>query len=226
MKVLKNIELVDLAVRYKDCLILGDLHLGFEESLRKEGILLPRSQFKKIISRLDKIVDKTKPKKIIINGDIKDEFGRISDQEWSDILTFIDHYSEKAELIFIKGNHDAILSIVAKKKNINVKERIEIDDISIIHGDKLFKDLKKTIIMSHEHPAISFKERHDEKFKCFLVGKYKSHDLLVLPSFNPLIEGSDVTKEQFLSPYLKNIENFTIYVVQDKIYNFGKVKEI
>ena len=77
MKIIKNIELIDLAVKYKDTLIIGDVHLGFEESLSKQGILLPYSQLNKTIERLDKIIKRAKPKRIIINGDLKDEIIRI-----------------------------------------------------------------------------------------------------------------------------------------------------
>ncbi|MEK6934516.1 MAG: metallophosphoesterase [Nanoarchaeota archaeon] len=226
MKILNNIEIIDLALKYKDCLILGDLHLGFEQSLVDKGILIPYSQIDQVIEKVNKIIKKAKPKTIIINGDLKDEFGKISQQEWKDSLKFIDSLKEKYKLIFIKGNHDTILEPIAKKRDIEIKTHLNIDDISIVHGDILIKNLKKTIIISHEHPAISFKERPDEKFKCFLKGKYKSHNLIVMPSFNPLIEGSDVTKEEFLSPYLKNIKNFEIYVVEDKVYKFGKLKNL
>ena len=48
-----------------------------------------------------------------------------------------------------------------------------------------------------------------------------------MPSFNPLTEGSDVTRERFLSPYLKQgITEFQVYVVEDKVYSFGKVKDL
>ncbi len=226
MEIFKNINIVDLALKYRDILIIGDLHLGFEESLIKEGVLIPFSQFKKTIKKLEEIIKKTKPDKIIINGDVKDDFGSITRQEWKETLDFIDFLKNKAELIFIKGNHDTILEPIAKKKDIKVLERYDIDDITVIHGDKLFKDLKKTVIISHEHPAISFKERRDEKYKCFLKGKYKKHNLIVLPSFNLLIQGSDILNEEFLSPYIKNINNFEVFVVQDKVYDFGKVKNI
>ncbi len=226
MKILDNIEIVDLALKYKDYLIFGDLHLGFEESLVNQGILIPYSQIDKVIKKVGNIIKIANPETIIINGDLKDEFGSISRQEWKDSLKFIDSLKEKYNLIFIKGNHDTILEPIARKRNIEIKNRLDIDNISIIHGDVLIKNPKKTIIISHEHPAISFKERPDEKFKCFLIGKYKSHNLIVMPSFNPLIEGSDITKEKFLSPYLKDLSNFDIYVIEDKVYSFGKLKNI
>ena len=68
MKILNNIEIIDLALKYKNILIFGDLHLGFEESLSKQGIMLPLNQINKVISRVDKIIEKAQPKIIIING--------------------------------------------------------------------------------------------------------------------------------------------------------------
>jgi len=226
MKILPNIEIVDLALKYKDLLIIGDLHLGYEETLLNQGYLVPLSQLNKTIARLKKIIKKTKPKKIILNGDIKEEFGRITKQEWKETLELIDFLKQSAELIIIKGNHDMIIEPLARKRNIGVRERFDIDDITVTHGDKLLKNLKKTIVISHEHPAISFKERPDEKYKCFLLGKYKGHKLVVLPSFNPLVQGSDITNEEFLSPYLKNAKDLEVFAIQDKVYKFGKLKDL
>ena len=226
MNILPDLEIVDLALKYKDNIIIGDLHLGFEESLIKQGFLIPFSQLKKTIARLEKIIKKSKPKTIIINGDLKDEFSRISKQEWNEVSQCIEFLQKRSKVIFVKGNHDTILEPIAKKKNIEIKQRIDLDDITIVHGDKLFKEVRKTIIISHEHPAISFKERPDEKYKCFLLGKYKSHNLIVLPSFNLLPPGSDITKEEHHSPYIKNLSNFKVFVIQDRVYDFGKTEDI
>ena len=49
-----------------------------------------------------------------------------------------------------------------------------------------------------------------------------------MPSFNPIIEGTDVLKEALLSPFLKkaNIKTFETFIVGDKVYNFGKISRI
>jgi len=226
MKIIDNIEIIDLAIKYKDILIIGDLHLGLEGSFVEQGIMLPVNQLEKIMKRLKKIINKTKPKIVVINGDLKEEFGAILNKEWQDTMELINYLKRKAKIILIKGNHDTILAPIAKKHNLPLEQRYDIDDISIVHGDVILKNLRKTIIIGHEHPAVSFKERPDEKYKCFLVGKYKKHGLIVMPSFNLLFEGSDVMKEEHLSPYIKDISNFNVYVVQDKVYNFGKLKDI
>ncbi|MFA5175907.1 MAG: metallophosphoesterase [Candidatus Nanoarchaeia archaeon] len=211
-------------------LILSDLHIGLEEAMNKQGILLPRFQFQELVKRIEKVFKDLEIKKIIVNGDLKHEFGTISNQEWSQTLKIINILSTKAELILVKGNHDTILGPIAEKKDIKVLEYYKVNDIYICHGHKIpeNKDFKnsKLVIIGHEHPAISFKERPTEKFKCFLVGKYKNKTLIVQPSLNLVSEGTNVTKEKLLSPFLKDLKDFEVFVVEDKIYKFGKLKNI
>jgi putative SbcD/Mre11-related phosphoesterase len=102
--------------------------------------------------------------------------------------------------------------------------------ILVMHGDKLpNKELlknTKTIIIGHEHPAVSVREGpREELFKAFLVGKWKGKNLVVQPSFNLVTEGNDVLKEEVLSPLLKgNLKNFNAVIVSDKLYGFGKLR--
>ena len=51
--------------------------------------------------------------------------------------------------------------------------------------------------------------------------------LIVQPSCNPLVAGSDVLREERLSPWLKgSLEDFEVFVVEDKVRYFGKVGEV
>ncbi len=202
MEIHKNIKIIDIALYLtkSKTLIIADSHIGFEESLNKQGILVPRFHFKDLILRMGKILKKVSPETIIINGDIKHELGKISEQEWRYTLRLIDFLSKHCKNLFlIKGNHDKILGPIAKKRNIEVINQIIIDNILITHGDKLPKNLKeiKTIIIGHEHPAIGLREKtRIETFKCFLKGKYKTKTLIVQPSFNLETFGTDITKEK------------------------------
>jgi uncharacterized protein len=251
MNLTRNIEAIDLALYLKkqNTLIIADTHIGYEEALNKRGVFIPRFQFKEIVQRLEKILSKVKNlDKIIINGDIKHEFGTISDQEWRHTLQLLDFLAKHCnEIILVKGNHDKIIGPIANKRKVKVVDSYTIDDILILHGNKI-PNLKnyKTIIIGHEHPAISLRDGpRIEKYKCFLKGKYKKKILIVQPSFNLVTEGTDilrncyaisgtqkipeeflsVSKEKVLSPFLKqDLKNFNIYIVaKDKILDFGKL---
>jgi len=256
--ILPSLQIIDLALYHKieNILIIGDIHIGYEEALNKQGLLIPRFQFKEIILRLEKIFEalKKKVKKIIINGDIKHEFGTISDQEWRHTLRLLDSLAKHCdEIILIKGNHDTILGPIARKRKVKIMEQFIIcersellgskrktkkqrkknfeKNILIIHGHKIPKKIPnniKTIIIGHEHPAVSLREGpRAELFKCFLKGKWKKSKLIVIPSFNLITEGTDIAKEELLSPFLQqNLNNFEVYIVADKIYKFGKLKNI
>ncbi|MEK6940522.1 MAG: metallophosphoesterase [Nanoarchaeota archaeon] len=228
----KNVKIIDLGLylEKQDLLIVGDIHLGYEESLNNRGILVPRFQYKETVEKMKKMLDNVKPKKILINGDLKHEFGSIMSYEWKNVLNFIDFLQERCqELIIIKGNHDVILEPITKKKGILLIPYYKIDEYFICHGDKIFEEIdSKVIIIGNEHPAISLsKDGRKELYKCFLKGRYKKKKLIIMPSFNMLTIGSDIFQEKRLSPYIpKDLSKFKVYVAEDKIYNFGEVKNI
>ncbi|MFP4403864.1 MAG: metallophosphoesterase [Nanoarchaeota archaeon] len=235
MIILDDIKLIDLSIFLEKTktLIISDIHIGYEESLNKQGFLIPRHQFKLTYDKLNKLLKKTKPKRIIINGDLKHEFGIISQTEWVHTLKIIDLLlSFSSNLCLIKGNHDNILDPITKKRNIEIKDYIILDNLLIIHGNKLPENnlLKgiTTIIIGHEHPAISIENYpRTEKFKCFILGKYKSKNLLVLPSFNLITTGTNILKEKLLSPFLnQDMNNFNVYIIGNEIFDFGKIKDL
>ena len=283
MELFNNIKLVDLAVYLNKTLIMSDFHMGYEEALNKQGILMPRFQFRETLSRLKNIFRKLKDReidRIIVLGDLKHEFGAISDQGWRHTLRLLVYFGQHCkEIILLKGNHDTILGPIAEKRNVKILDYFTIEpiigktmeknanketikDISLVktikespllkksskttttsqksqnnnilclHGDKIpQKELLRsvqTIIIGHEHPAMSIKDGpRTELFKCFLIGKWKNKNIIVMPSFNLVTEGTDVLKEKLLSPFLKgNLKNFRVVIAADRLYNFGKLANI
>ncbi|MFH1439266.1 MAG: metallophosphoesterase [Candidatus Woesearchaeota archaeon] len=269
MQINKCIEIIDLCLflTKSKTLIIPDVHIGYEEALNKQGVLIPRTQFIEIMKNIEKVMKDTIKRfkainKIVIIGDLKHEFGTISETEWRQTLKFLDFLDKYCKnIILLKGNHDTILGPIADKRRLEVKTHIMIDDILLMHGHELPTNILpeiKTIIIGHEHTAISLKHGvRIEKFKCFLKGKWnleeekrklagisknkltklkdklrrlksKKLNLIVMPSFNPIIEGTDITKEQLLSPFLRKtkIKDFRVFIVGDKIYDFGKIRDL
>ncbi len=230
MNIHENIEIVDLALKYKDCLILGDLQLGYEEYLSRGGVVVPRFQTEDVLERIRHILDEARDvKKVIFNGDIKHHFGKITPQEWDAVGRLMEELIGKYKVVIVKGNHDVMLGPILKKygNRIEFLDSYELEDVLITHGDKIKISNKKLIIIGHEHPAISFDEKPGEKYKCFLKGKYGKSDLIVMPSFSTLTVGTDIRFGKFLSPYLsKDLNKFEIYVIEDKAYYFGKIRDL
>jgi hypothetical protein len=232
MELVQGIKAIDLGlwISSSKTLVLCDFHLGYEGEMQNKGVLVPRFLYKDVIDRLEgmfaRISDKIET--IVINGDLKHEFGRISSQEWQEVMRLLDYLDRKCnKIILIKGNHDTILGPIADKQNIKVVNEHIVDNILIIHGHKLPSSLKNIIIVGHEHPAICLQEDvRREKYKCYLVGKYKRKTLIVQPSFNLLTEGTDVISGKLLIPFLTDVSDFDVFVVDEKqneVLEFGKV---
>ena len=241
MEIIKGIEILGKALWIKKLktLILADLHIGYEEALNKQGILVPRTQFEETISELKRLISeikrkfKTSPSAIVINGDLKHEFGEISQQEWRETTKVLDLLIKNCkEIILVKGNHDTMLEPIAKKKKLKIVDYYMIGDLCVLHGDKLIEDSKikkcSTLIIAHEHPAISLSEGSKrETYKCFLYGSWKNKKLIVMPSFLTATVGYDIQNRKMLSPFLKQgLDYFDVYIVGDKVYKFGKLKNI
>jgi putative SbcD/Mre11-related phosphoesterase len=226
----------------KGILVIGDLHLGYDYMIQQSGVLIPERQVKDIIEELKDIFKKIKEseeeiKKIIFIGDVKHSFS----YEWkeknffNEVLNFLEKYFDKKDIIFIKGNHDTIDYTFGKMKEYYIDE-----DIAFLHGDKSFLpvlDKKiKTIVMGHIHPSVIISEKKGvkkEKYKCFLVGKSKGKEVIILPSFLATIKGGTVNnfdeeyEDSFSIVPKKDLMKFEVHVVgEDKVYDFGKVKDL
>ena len=228
----KGIKIIDASLYFTEekTIIIGDLHLGLEESYINRGTFLPKQQYNLIHKNILKILGSVDVKKIIINGDLKHEFSRINKQEWTDVYNFLNLLSKNYEVEIILGNHDVMIKKILKEQGYNVNDYICFRNLIVLHGDIIPEEAldKEMVIIGHEHPSVCIKEGAKiEKYKCFIKGRWKDKALIVMPSFNPLIEGNDILTENFLSPFInKDVSDFELFVIGNKVYNFGKVKNL
>ncbi len=234
----KGIKIIDLClfIEKEKTLVFSDTHLGFEQLQNHEGNLLPRFNLSKIKKRLENVFSKVKAEKIVICGDFKHEFGNLPVTEWNEAWEFITFLqSHCSEIVIIKGNHDKILGPINFMRKVKVEKEflfLEKEKIFLCHGDKIFEtkefDNAKTIIIGHQHPAITLRDaaKH-ETFKCFIKGKFENKNLIVLPSVCESSFGLNVLEKKIVSPFLEqDLGNFETWIVEDKAYYFGKLKEL
>ena len=229
MQIHPGISIVSTALwlEQEKILIINDLHIGYEQELHIKGILVPRMQLQEICDKLSLIFVKYQPKKVVINGDLKHVFGKVLEREWKEVLQFLDFLLVHVpEVVIIRGNHDPMVKFIAQKRDVSVVSELKVRDVHIVHGDELVETDASVIIIGHEHPAVKIREGAKwEKYKCFLVGKWKGKKLIAVPSFNPLLEGTDVLEGRMLSPFLKKIDDFSVIVVdKGEAFDFGKLK--
>lgn len=210
------------------CLLLSDLHIGYETALKEKGVFLPQASYRHMKGVIEGLIDETHPETIVFLGDLKHEFGKPSAQEWVEVQDLLATLQRRGLRIHaVRGNHDNyVLSILGRFGVSLHAPSMMLGGFVFVHGDKpvKFPDAARVVIMGHEHPAVSSLDLSGAryKFKCFLVGKYMGLRLVVMPALSPLSSGvgiNEAEKKDLLSPMLRDaaIDSFTPIVVEEGV---------
>lgn len=227
MNLLNDIEIFDLGLYYEETLIISDLHIGFDEEMKSKGVLIPYSHFDDVFSKIKEMLNELKPERVVINGDLKHEYGRVSKSEKENITKLAKYIMARCELIIIKGNHDVMLGFILEGLGVEIHDSFVVGELFICHGDRVIENDKSIIVIGHEHPTLELTESgRKERYKCFLKGKYKDKTLIVLPAFSPTSMGMNVLLNDRMSPYLERIDGFEVIVAEANGMKFGTVGEL
>lgn len=216
-------------------LVIGDLHLGYEEFLNRSGVFVSRQMFEEMIAYLDNVFAKTgKVDKVVLLGDVKHDFGKIMKQELNDVLGLFDYLEKKSrKIIVVKGNHDKIIEPIVMKRSARIEDFYIYDEFCFLHGDRDFSQIYdkkiKYWIMGHGHPAVKISDGIKiEKYKCFLIGKFKEKEVIILPSFFSLMAGSDPRENDLGLAWKFGLGKFKVWVVGEnlEVLNFGQLGKI
>jgi uncharacterized protein len=212
IRYLKNALLI-----YDEILVIGDLHLGYEDEIVRESIL-PNIQLRDVLSDLKKIFDILESEKIerlkeiVLLGDIKHEFSNILNSEWRDISRLLGVLEKKCDkLVIIKGNHDTKLGPILRKKNsekIVLKDYYKIKQKNrnywFLHGNKVFKQLfKQSLDSSTVRQMFRQTDRQVQK-----------KDILFMGHLHPAISLADEYKKERYKCFLcGKWKGFIVYIL-------------
>ncbi len=230
----------------ENILALGDLHLGYEEALRQRGLEVPLGQFEEIQNELGKVIEYIKVRygkigelRIVFLGDVKHYFEFVASEKegMKNLISFLRKRGVgENHVVFIRGNHEK------NDKSGKLCDFFIWKDIVFAHGHKGFPELYSKeinwVVMGHLHPTVTLSDEQDvkrEKYKCFLVGRFKKKGSIVLPSFMPITEGISLNEFMDKKGYdysivpNKEIENFEVFVcvnVGEDAMSFGKLGDL
>jgi len=242
MEVEKGVDAVEglpvLYVKRLSALVCSDLHLGYEGVMADRGIFLPKVNLKSIKSIIKNAVDVSQAENIIIDGDIKNEFSTVHNEElneFAELVGFLTGELELKKIIMIKGNHDNFINRIVNSKKIEIHEQeAAMDDVLFFHGEELPRATESTrlMVMGHVHPAITLYDDINvkEKLRCFLHGKTRDgRRLIVLPAISYFAEGVSVNLESVskVSPVFKSYADINkmdaLCVGEGETLSFGSV---
>lgn len=203
MKFVKDYACVFL--RDISAIVIGDLHIGYEFELQREGINIAYTH--KIKEDILVCKEKTKAKNIVLLGDTKHSIG-IPDKksEIEVIKDFFKFLEDNFENMFVvKGNHDGLLEKIVDSKKIKFysSRGFCLSKYGFFHGNSYptQKVLDSRIIFcSHAHPKFYLPE--DKKYyeiRVYAIFKLKKEfgknkKLVIVPPFSPIIAGKEISE--------------------------------
>ena len=162
----------------KKYLILSDLHLGKTGHFRKSGIAAPGKANLKNIERLSSLVNDIQPKKILFLGDL---FHSSANREWFQFEEWRKTFPELS-ILLVTGNHDQLHSSFYQSADIEVIDRLELENFLFVHdASGLQKSSDTTIISGHIHPGVKLKGKGKQKLRlpCYSISDHQ----IILPAF-------------------------------------------
>ncbi|MFB6140599.1 MAG: metallophosphoesterase [Halosimplex sp.] len=200
-------------VAYLDgSLVCADLHFGKGEASTVE---FPIGAGADCVERLEPLLERFDPDEVVLAGDVFHSFDYVLDSA-DEALTDLSRAVRDAgaRLVVVEGNHDTMLG-AAYSGDLHEEYELDTDGeetVVVTHGHEEPDTPADAYVVGHDHPAIEIEGR---KRPCFLVGEgaYRRSDVLVLPSFNRLVEGVSVngrvgTARPELSPLVTSVAQF------------------
>ncbi|MEM5802353.1 MAG: metallophosphoesterase [Candidatus Aenigmatarchaeota archaeon] len=202
----------------KKILVISDTHIGIEYTLNQSGIRIHK-QIEKFKDILDKLLELTKAKTLVILGDVKHKVPGATIQELKDIPKFLEYLSTKVKVLITKGNHDDFLeNMIPTEVKLYGSRGFKIGRYGFFHGHAWpGKALTKCdyLFMGHIQPSIEFKDKlgYQSWQQVWLRGRldknvikkrYKINstgklNIIILPSFNSLLGSLNVVEKEDLS---------------------------
>ena len=144
-------------------LVVGDLHIGWEVTLARQGIHVP-SQTSKMLLRLEAIINKDHPTRLVMLGDVKHSITGAELEEWHDVPGFFERLLAKVPVVqIIVGNHDGNLEpLTPSKVELLPSSGIALwGEYGLLHGHAWpTPEMLScgTLILGHLHPAITLRD--------------------------------------------------------------------
>jgi len=213
----------DEAGKGQKVLVVADLHLGLEASLRKVGMHLP-SQTNARLHLLLKAINRTGAERLVLLGDVKHTCGGFSRQEHEEVPAFLAELQGKVQVLdIVIGNHDGGLKEVVPE-GVGLHQHLVIGDVGLTHGhswppEEIMRC--QYVVMGHDHPTVLFVDELGRRcfYPCWVKARldpakggtrYKGTRSggtgLVMPAFDDLGSGTPVNLEgvKLLGPLLAN----------------------
>ncbi|HVI46637.1 MAG TPA: ligase-associated DNA damage response endonuclease PdeM [Chitinophaga sp.] len=158
-------------------ILLSDLHLGKAAHFRKSGIAIPAGIVQEDLFRLQQLITRHLPERVIVVGDM------FHSTENNDVQYFRLWRSQFRHISFdlVKGNHDIMQPEVYEQLEVNVHNTLTIRNIHFIHEPCEDDNGYQYTFSGHLHPGMVMAGMGKQRLRlpCFYFGRHCG----ILPAF-------------------------------------------
>lgn len=207
-------------------LVLADIHLGYEAGLRRRGVAVP-SQTDILLEQVLAAVDRERPDRLVVLGDVKHTVPGASLQERLELPRFFGALRDRVAVEIVPGNHDGrllhLLGSAVGRVPVRPMSGAVIDGVAYMHGHTWPPPALlrcPVLVLGHDHLVVELRDevggRQRERAwvrtrldRDRLPARLRKHarrevEVIVAPAFNGLLGGVPVNGGGgFMGPLLR-----------------------
>ena len=203
-------------------LLIADYHAGIEVALAIERGIEVESRAEERRERLVDLVERTRPDRLVILGDLMHSIGDPGGRERDEIEALVAALPD-LPITLVKGNHDGAIEEWVPRVEVTAGSGVRLGDVGVAHGhtwpDRAVLEAD-VVCVGHEHPQVRLEDEvgGSRVERVWLRGPmapepfeardedldWVAPELVVLPAFNGLAGGTwiNVEGQEFLAPFL------------------------
>jgi metallophosphoesterase superfamily enzyme len=188
-------------------LVVADLHFGIESDLARHGWHFSSRSLERM-QRVTRLVDRTKPDRLLLLGDVKQSVPFTTRQEWRELPEVLAALRARVPILVVPGNHDPGIERFLGVDELAEKTGVVVDGVGYLHGHTLPGPCLagQLVLVGHHHPLAAVQDEVGCALRApaYLMGEVDDACLglppaatptrvLFVPAFNELA-GYDVRK--------------------------------
>lgn len=196
-----------LVVNTERTLVVADLHFGIESDLERHGWHFSSRSFERM-QRVTNLVDRVRPDRLLLLGDVKQSVPYTTRQEWRELPEVLAEFRARAPLLVVPGNHDPGIERLLRPEELAERTGVVVDGVGYLHGHTLPAPCLAghLTLVGHHHPLAAIQDEVGCALRtpAYLVGELDALCLglpaaelptraLFVPAFNELA-GYDVRR--------------------------------
>ncbi len=177
-----------LVVNRERTLVVADLHFGIESDLARHGWHFSSRSLERL-HRVTDLVDRFRPDRLLLLGDVKQSVPFTTRQEWRELPEVLAAFRARAPLLVVPGNHDPGIERLLRPEELAERTGVVVDGVGYLHGHTLPAPCLAglLVLVGHHHPLAAIQDEVGcaVRTPAYLVGELDGPCLGLPPAGRP-----------------------------------------